>query len=157
MSFSMKIRPVLIALNCCLFLLFFSFKKKKKKMVGSIHPFGRYTNDMPHYPVEELVWIVWDRYRGRKPPLKDHCCVCKYVTEWAMDLLWEKWEHGSFIPFGVLVNNLINTDMYDFHMGKVSTGQMPVLKFFCRGVSPDPREEQYIDNKLILRIRNFNI
>ena len=65
-----------------------------------------------------------------KPPLKDHCCVCKYVTEWAMDLLWKKWEHDSFVPFGVFVNNLINTDMYDFHMGKVSTGQMPVLRFF---------------------------
>ena len=116
---------------------------------------------MPHYPVEDLVWIVWERYRGGKrwgdPPLKDHCCVCKYVTEWAVDLLWEKWEHGSFIPFGVFVNNLINTDMYDFHMGKVSTGQLPVLRFFCQGISPGPREETFIDNKLILRIRNFNI
>ena len=130
-------------------------------MVGSIHPFGPYTKDMPHYPVHELVWIVWDRYRrGEKwgdPSLKDHCCVCKYVTEWAMDLLWKKWEHGSFIPFGVFVNNLINTDMYDFHMGKVSTGQMPALRYFCLGISPDPREEQFIDDKLILRVRNFNI
>ena len=41
---------------------FFSFKKKK--MVGSIHPFGQYINDMPYYSVEELVWIVWDRHRG---------------------------------------------------------------------------------------------
>ena len=130
-------------------------------MVGSIHPFGRFTNDMPYYPVEELVWIVWDRYRGGKrwgdPPLKDHCCVCKYVTEWAVDLLWEKWEHGSFVPFGVFVNNLINTDMCDFHMGKVSTAQMPVLKYFCLGISPNPMEETFIDDKLILRMKNFNI
>ena len=107
------------------------------------------------------MWIVWDRYRGGKrwgdPPLKDHCCVCKYVTEWAVDLLWEKWEHGSFVPFGVFVNNLINTDMCDFHMGKVSTAQMPVLKYFCLGISPNPMEETFIDDKLILRMKNFNI
>ena len=130
-------------------------------MVGSIHPFGRFTDDLPHYPVHGLVWIVWDRYRGGKrwgdPPLVDHCCVCKYITEWVIDLLWEKWEHVCFLPFGIFVNNLINTDIYDYHLGKVSTEKMKELRFFCMGVSPDLREEIFIDNNFILRIRDFNI
>ena len=45
--------------------------------------------------------------------------------------------------------------MYDFHMGKVSTKKMAVLRFFCFGVSPDPGEETFIDEKLTLRTRNF--
>ena len=112
-------------------------------MVGSIHPFGQYVDNIPHYSVEDLVWIVWDRYRGGKwwgdSPLKDHCCVCNDITEWAVDQLWKKWEHGSFLPFAVFVNNLINSDIYDYYMGKVSTEKMSSLRLFCIGIVPDPK------------------
>ena len=125
-------------------------------MVGSIHPFGRYTSDIPHYPVHKLVWILWDRYRGRlDSPLVNHCCVCKNVTELVIDHLWKKWEHRSFIPFVVFFNNLINTDIYAYHMGKVSTEKMRILRFFCLGVSADPRDKTFIDETLQLRTRNF--
>ena len=122
-------------------------------MVGSIHPFSSSHKDLPHLPVYELIWIVWDRYRGGKrwgdPELVDHCPVCKHITEWSIDLLRKKWKHGSFISFGIFVNNLINTDMYDFHMGKVSTEKIKALTFFCYGISPSPLDNSFIDE-------NFN-
>ena len=127
-------------------------------MVGSIHPFPHIV-DLPRFPVYELVWIVWDRYRGGKrwgdPELVDHCPVCSHIKEWAIDLLWEKWRHDSFIPFGIFVNSLINTDKYDFHMGKVSSEKMKALTFFCYGVSPSPLDNQYIDENFIYRFKNF--
>ena len=108
-------------------------------MVGSIHPLGPYVDDIPHYPVGDLVWIVWDRYRGGKQSdgtaLADHCCVCKYVTEWAIDQLWAKWEHDSFMPFGIFINNLINTSMYDYTLGRLNSGELFLLRYFCEGVT----------------------
>ena len=153
----MKIRPVFNYFKL-LSVSSFLVQKKKKIMVGSIHPFGANVDYIPDYPLGDLLWIVWDRYRGKpEAPLVDHCCVCKYVTEFALDALWSKWNHEKYLPFAVFVNNLINTDMYDFHMGKVSSRQMKTLIFFCLGISPDPREKTFIDDKFVLRIRGFNI
>ena len=130
-------------------------------MVGSIHPFSASHMDLPHLPLYELVWIVWDRYRGGRrwgdPELVDHCPVCAHISECAIDLLWQKWNHRSFIPFGIFVHNLINTDMYDFHMGKVSTEKMKTLVFFCYGISPSSNSNSYVDENFIYRIKNFNM
>ena len=127
-------------------------------MVGSIHPFNASVDHIPTYPLVDFVWIVWDKYRGNpEAPLAEHCCVCKYVTEYVIDALWSKWQHDKYISFGVFVNNLINTEMYDFHMGKVSSEKLHNLTFFCLGISPDPREDVFIDDKFIMRIRGFNI
>ena len=130
-------------------------------MVGSIHPFSPSHMDLPHLPLYELVWIVWDRYRGGKrwgdPELVDHCPVCFHISEWAIDLLWQKWNHGSFIPFGIFVHNLINIDMYNFHMGKVSTEKMKTLGFFCYSISPSSNSNSYVDENFTYRIKNFNM
>ena len=40
-------------------------------------------------------------------------------------------------------------------MGKVSTEKMRILRFFCLGVSADPRDKTFIDETLQLRTRNF--
>ena len=79
-------------------------------------------------------WIVWDHYCGGKrwgdPDLVDHCAVCRYVGEWAIDLMWQKWRHSPFVSFGVFINNLINTDIYDFHMGKITNEKLKNVIFF---------------------------
>ena len=45
-------------------LLFLFVSALKKKMVGSIHPFTLSSRDLPHLPLYDLVWIVWDCHRG---------------------------------------------------------------------------------------------
>ena len=126
-----------------------------------MHPFSKTHLEMRYYEYYELIWIIWDHYRGEKrlddDELVDNCVVCNHIAEWSIDLLWQKWNHGSFIPFAIFVNNLINTDMYDFHMAKASSKDLKELVLFCWGVSPDPRKASYIDENFIYRIKNFNI
>ena len=104
-------------------------------MVGKMHPFSINIRHLLENPLHQLIWIVWDHYRGGKPcgdpEIIDHCVVCKYVGEWAIDLIWSKWRHKDFVSFGVFINNLINTDIYDFHMASVNNEKLKNVIFFC--------------------------
>ena len=122
-------------------------------MVGKIHPFSINIRHLPEEPLQQLIWIVWDHYRGGKrwgdPEIIDHCVVCRYVGEWAIDLIWQKWRHRAFVSFGVFINNLTNTDIYDFHMSKVSNEKLKNVIFFC--YDRDQTLYKYLDEKFIYK------
>ena len=122
-------------------------------MVGKIHPFSTNIKHLPDEPLHQLIWIVWDHYRGGKrwdePELVEHCVVCRYVGEWAIDLIWQKWKHSAYVSFGVFINNLINTDIYDFHMGKVTNDKLKKIIFFC--YDRDQTLYKYLDEKFIYK------
>ena len=130
-------------------------------MVGKIHPVSPSTEELPFFPVYELVFVLWERYRGGKQwgkvEIVDHCPVCKHITEWVVDLLWEKWNRKSFVPFGVFIHHLINTDIYDWHMKRVTPEKMKALPFFCYGVSADLSADSHVDAKFIYRIKGLNL
>ena len=122
-------------------------------MVGKIHPFSINIRHLPENPLHQLIWIVWDHYRGGKrwgdPEIIDHYVVCRYVGKWAIDLLWEKWRYRDFVSFGVFINNLINTDIYDFHMSKVSNAKLKNVLFFC--YDKDQTLYKFLDEKFIYK------
>ena len=66
------------------------------------------SNDFPHLSIEELIFIVWEAYRGEerwgKPQSVNHCFSCRKEIEWAVDLLWLRWNHDSYEPFGSFIN-----------------------------------------------------
>ena len=37
-------------------------------MVGRIHPFGIDSKDIQFYPLTDIVWIAWSKYRGENDP-----------------------------------------------------------------------------------------
>ena len=86
-------------------------------MVGKIHPFSLNINHLSEEPLHQLIWIVWDSYRGGKrwgdPEKIDYCVVCRYVGEWAIDLIWQKWKQlsnsricGNFLVC-ILIKNVL--------------------------------------------------
>ena len=64
-------------------------------------------------------------------------------------LLWQKWRHRDFVSFGVFINNLINTDIYDFHMGKVSNEKFKNVIFFY--YDKDQTLYKFLDEKFIYK------
>ena len=102
-------------------------------MVGKIHPVGMWTPDLPHLPLEELVWIAWNRFH------EDHtrdCMVCRNIADWCLDLIWSSWDHETYIFYKDFTHRLINTNKYDWYMNKVASCDMHMLKAFFYGSKP---------------------
>ena len=96
-------------------------------MVGSIHPMsvsaGISACDLKYYPLTDLVWIVWDKFRR----CKEHvavCPVCQHVGDW-------------YIPYNEFIYRLIYTNVYDEKMGAVSSADMASVEAFFFGYIPN--------------------
>ena len=84
--------------------------------------------------IEELIFIAWEGHRGEtrlgKPQSRDHCLICRKQYDLVIDLLWLRWQHDAFEPFGSFINELINTSKYDDIMLHTSTETMSQLKIY---------------------------
>ena len=102
-------------------------------MVGSIHPMdfaaGVSARDLKFYPLHDLVWIVWDKYRCQEDHLAT-CPVCRHVGEWCLDLIWSKWNHKVYIVYNEFIYRLIYTDSYNNYMNELSSETMPSIAAF---------------------------
>ena len=103
-------------------------------MVGKIHPFGIWTPDLPHIPLEELVWVTWDKFHEKEH--MENCVVCRNVADWTLDLIWSSWDHKTYIPYKDFIYKLIKTDEFSWYFSKVATCDMYTIKAFFYGSKP---------------------
>ena len=90
--------------------------------------------ELQQLSIEELIFMTWEGHRGEtrlgKPQSRDHCLGCRKHYDFIIDHLWLRWDHEAFEPFGVFINELINTSKYDLMMNHTSTGTMSALKIY---------------------------
>ena len=116
-------------------------------MVGKIHPFGVNTNEIKDYKLVDLVWIAWD---NRRP--HENCIVCRYVRDWRLELMLQKWDQNQYNDFHEFTDELLNGTNYDEFLNRVSSARMDeVQKLFIK-VDDDGWENSFFFNH---RIVNF--
>ena len=104
-------------------------------MVGIIHPFSVSSRDLPHFSTHDLVWVIWNHYRGEKKHFNE-CVVCRNIGEWCIDLLWKKWKHDKYIVFNEFIYILIHTCTYDDWMSKTPSCDLEKMNIFFFGFLP---------------------
>ena len=97
-------------------------------MVGKIHPFGLYTDELKDYKLVDLVWVARDK---RCP--HENCVVCQYVRDWCLELILQKWDENRYIDYNKFIDELINSSTYDEFLNRISSARMDeVQKLFIK-------------------------